>query len=261
MFDYHLHSNISYDGHDTPERMARAAADAGLKEICFTDHLDYMHCLPRGKTSFTVDNYNQAYGSLRVPGLIIRNGVEVGLTPWNKAEISKDLKLRHYDFVLGSLHFIQDQDPYLPPYWETRNPLDAERQYFEELLNCVKLHDDFDVLGHLTYISKCKAHPCPRVIPLEEYEDIITEIMKTLIAKGKGMEVNTSGVDRCGDFLPGLAYLKLFKQLGGEIVTVGSDAHDVRRVGQYTPEACEMLKEVFGYVCTFKDRRSVFHKL
>ena len=75
------------------------------------------------------------------------------------------------------------------------------------------------------------------------------------------MEINTSGVDRCGDFLPGLAYLKRFKELGGEIVTVGSDAHDVRRVGQYTLQACEMLKEVFGYVCTFEDRKPIFHKL
>ncbi len=261
MFDYHLHSNISYDGRSTPEQMAQAAAEAGLKEICFTDHLDYMHCLPREETAFAVENYNRAYDSLSVPGLIIRNGVEVGLTPWNKAEISVDLKLRHYDFVLGSLHFIRDQDPFLPPYWKNRNALEAEKQYFEELLKCVNLHDDFDVLGHLTYISKCKAHPCPRVIPLEEYEEIITEIMKTLIAKGKGMEVNTSGVDRCGDFLPGLAYLKRFRELGGEIVTVGSDAHAADRVGQYTSLACEMLKEVFGYVCTFEDRKPIFHKL
>lgn len=261
MFDYHLHSNISYDGRCTSEQMAQAAADAGLKEICFTDHLDYMHCLPREKTAFAVENYNRAYDTLEIPGLMIRNGVEVGMTPWNKAEIAKDLGLRHYDFVLGSLHFIQDQDIYMPPYWENRNPLDAEKQYFEELLTCVMLHDDFDVLGHLTYISKCRAHPCPRAIPLEEYGEIITEIMKTLIAKGKGMEVNTSGVDRCGDFLPSLAYLKRFKELGGEIVTVGSDAHATDRVGQYTMQACEMLKDIFGYVCTFEDRKPVFHKL
>lgn len=261
MFDYHLHSAVSYDGRGTPEQMAQAAVNAGLKEICFTDHLDYMHCLPKEETAYCVESYNRAYNALALPGLMIRRGTEVGLTPWNQEEIAADLSLRPYDFVLGSVHFIQDVDPYLPPYWENRNPFDAETQYFEELLKCVKIHDHFDVLGHLTYISKCKAHPHPRIIPLAEYRDIITEIMKQLIAKGKGLEVNTSGVDRCGDFLPGLEYLRLFRSLGGEIVTVGSDAHDTLRVGQYTTDACHMLKEVFGYVCTFVDRTPVFHKL
>jgi histidinol-phosphatase (PHP family) len=85
--------------------------------------------------------------------------------------------------------------------------------------------------------------------------------MKTLIAKGKGMEINTSGVDRCGDFLPDISYLKLFKDLGGRIITVGSDAHTPDRVGQYITGACNMAKEVFGHVCTFQNREPIFHKL
>ena len=75
------------------------------------------------------------------------------------------------------------------------------------------------------------------------------------------MEINTSGVDRVGDFLPSKAFLKRFKELGGEIVTVGSDAHDPSRVGQYTAEALEILKEIFGYVCTFERRKPIYHKL
>lgn len=261
MFDYHLHSTVSYDGRSTPEQLALAAKAAGLEEICFTDHLDYMHCLPRCETAFTPETYRSAYSSLNIPGLTIRHGVEVGLTPWNKEEIDRDLSCYPYDFVLGSIHFIDDKDPYMPPYWVGKDPLAAERQYFEEMLTCLKLHDNFDVLGHLTYISKCKAHPCPRIIPLEEYREIITEILKLLISKGKGIEVNTSGKDRCGDFLPGLPYLKLFQELGGEIVTVGSDAHDVTRVGQYAPQVLAVLKDIFGYVCTFENRKPVFHKL
>jgi histidinol-phosphatase (PHP family) len=81
------------------------------------------------------------------------------------------------------------------------------------------------------------------------------------VAKGKGMEVNTSGVDRAGVFLPSAEYLCRFKELGGEIVTVGSDAHDPSRVGQYAPQAVQMVKEVFGYVCTYQKRRPVFHPL
>lgn len=261
MFDFHMHTTVSYDGHSTPMEMARAAKMAGLKEICFTDHLDYMHCMPREETAYTEERYSRAYGGLFVDGLTIRNGAEVGLTPWNQTEIDKDLSLRHYDFVIGSVHFIDDEDPYLPPYWVGKTVPQAERAYFEEILKCIQGHDNFDVFGHLTYISKVRAHPAPRKMALERYRDIVEEIMKLLIAKGKGLEVNTSGVDRIGDFLPGEEYLRLYKTLGGEIVTIGSDAHDTSRVGQYADDALAVLKDIFGHVCTFQNRQPVFHKL
>ena len=261
MFDYHLHSTVSYDGHGTSEEMIAAARSAGLKEICFTEHLDYQHCIPRAQTTYTLEAYHSAHAPQCDADLCVRHGVEVGLTPWNQQEIARDIAAYPYDFVLGSVHFIDDEDPYLPPYWVGRDPLQAEKQYFEELLTCVELHNDFDVLGHLTYISKCKAHPCPRIIPLAAYRDCIAQIMTTLISKCKGIEVNTSGMDRCGDYLPGMEYLKLFKDLGGEIVTVGSDAHAPDRVGQYTFPVCQMLKDIFGHVCTFEGRKPIFHKL
>ena len=75
------------------------------------------------------------------------------------------------------------------------------------------------------------------------------------------MEINTSGVDRCGGFLPTADFFRRFKELGGEIVTIGSDTHNVERVGQYSREAAEILKEIFGYVCTFEGRQPIFHKL
>ena len=87
------------------------------------------------------------------------------------------------------------------------------------------------------------------------------EILKELVRKGKGREMNSSGGDRCGGFLPTADYFRRFKELGGEIVTVGSDAHRCDRVGQYSFDACEVLKEIFGYVCTFEGRKPVFHKL
>ena len=85
--------------------------------------------------------------------------------------------------------------------------------------------------------------------------------MKVIISKGKGMEINSSGVDVVGAFLPSADYLRRFKELGGEIVTMGSDAHNTVRVGQYADQAMEILKDIFGYVCTFEDRKPIFHKL
>ena len=96
---------------------------------------------------------------------------------------------------------------------------------------------------------------------MDTYQEMTDEIMKILVAKGKGMEVNTSGLDKNVGFLPSAEYLRRFKELGGEIVTIGSDAHDQSRVGQHVNLGCEMLKDIFGYVCTFADRKPIFHKL
>ena len=113
----------------------------------------------------------------------------------------------------------------------------------------------------MSYICKARAHPDPKPLYLKDHREIVDEILKILVQKGKGMEINTSGVDRCGDFLPREEFFRRFKELGGEIVTIGSDAHNTQRVGQYAGQACEMMKDIFGYVCTFEGRKPIFHKL
>ena len=261
MFDYHMHSLVSFDGQDTPEIMAQMALKAGLKEICFTDHVDDGPPCTERFNRFTTEEYGAAYDSLEISGLKIRKGLEFGMLPDNQALLKQYLQERPFDFVIGSVHYIGDQDIYFPEYWVGKTQQQAELVYMETTLRCVKAHDDFDVLGHLTYISKARANPAKRLIPYEWYRELFDEILKTLVSKGKGMEINSSGVDRCGDFLPSAEYLRRFKELGGEIVTVGSDAHTANRVGQHMHRACEIVQDIFGYVCTFEDRKPIFHKL
>lgn len=259
MFDCHIHSRVSFDAHDTALDMARAARDAGLKEICFTDHLDYDPRHTMGDLCFATEDYIREYGQLSLPGLTIRRGVEFGMTPDNQAQFREDLKRYPFDFVIGSVHFVDGWDVYYGGFWEGKTVHQAERQYLETVLSCVQAQDDFDVLGHLTFLSKAPAHPAPRCVPLEEHREVVDAILKTLADKGKGMELNTSGVDRCGGYLPTLDYFRRFRELGGTIVTVGSDAHQCRRVGQYTREACQALMDIFGHVCTYAERTPIFH--
>ena len=261
MYDFHMHSRVSFDGHDTGEALAKAALAAGLKEICFTDHVDYDPLGQMGKLDFDTAAYNAEYDHLEVPGLIIRRGMEFGMDVHNVGQFKKDLQRRHFDFVLGSIHFVENLDVYFPQYWQGKTVFQAERCYLEATLESVRLHDDFDVLAHLTYIGKTTAHHAPRCVPFAEHRELIDEILKVLAEKGKGMEMNSSGVDRCGGFLPTADYIRRFKELGGQIVTIGSDAHRCDRVGQYSYEACQILKDIFGYVCTFEDRKPIFHKL
>ena len=261
MFDYHMHSTVSFDGQSDALSMARAALERGLKEICFTDHIDHEVGVEKEIMVFDTAVYNAAYDGLEVPGLKIRRGMEYGLKPGNQAQFQEDLQRRHFDFVIGSVHMVDEMDVYLEPFWEGRTVESAYLRFMEETLACVRVHDSYDVLGHLTFISKARANPTKALIRYADYRELTDEILKTLADRGRGMELNTSGMDRCGDFLPDAAYFKRFKELGGEIVTVGSDAHNAQRVGQYTDRACRLLGDIFGYVCTFEDRKPIFHKL
>ena len=257
MYDYHMHSKVSFDAKDSGLDMALACAARGLKEICFTDHIDYT---PEMDMVFDTAVYNGEYDGLEVPGLLIRLGLEYGLTPDNAAQLKIDLNRRHFDFVLGSVHLVDGVDIYLEPYWADKSYDEAIRLYLETTLEAVRVHEDYDVLGHLTYIAKCRANPRHELLRYADHKSIMDEILRELVKRDKGMELNTSGIDRCGGSLPTLDYFRRFRDLGGRIVTVGSDAHDVTRAGQYTHEMAAELKKIFGYVCTFENRKPIFHK-
>ena len=257
MYDYHIHTRVSFDGHDTGLAMATAAKERGLTEICFTDHIDYVDGMDM---VFDTAAYNAEYDGLEVPGLLIRRGMEFGLTPDNADQLKIDLGRRHFDFVLGSIHLVDGVDIYMSEYWADKSYDEAIRLHLETTLESVRAHEDYDVLGHLTYISKCGANPRKELLRYEDHKGLVDEILRELVKRGKGMELNTSGVDRCGGSLPTLDYFQRFHDLGGRIVPVGSDAHAPDRVGQYAHEMTAELKKIFGHVCTFENRRPIFHK-
>ena len=261
MFDYHMHTTVSFDGKGSPRDMAAAAQAAGLQEICFTDHRDYQVEGDPLAMVFDLDRYHEAYDHLEVPGVKIRRGMEYGLKPGNRQQFHEDLQIYPFDFVLGSVHFVDEVDVYFPEYWKDKTVFEAERIFLEQTLKCVQVHDEFDVLAHLNFLSKAPCNPGHTPLLYEDHREIADEILKTLAQKGRGLEMNTSGMDRCGSFLPSADFFRRFKELGGEIVTVGSDAHTPDRVGQYTREACNILGDIFGYVCTFEGRNPIFHKI
>ena len=259
MFDFHLHTHVSFDGRDSGFNMAQAALKAGMKEICFTDHMDYDPRDKNHKLHFDLADYQKEYDNLEIPGLTIRRGFEFGMLPDNRQQFLANVDRRNWDFVIGSVHFVDELDVYYPEYWEGKTPYYAILRSFEDTLACVRNHDGFDVLGHLTYLGKCDANPEKKPILYKDYREVTDEIMKLLVDKGIGMEFNTSGLNSCGACLPGPEYLRRFKELGGWIVTVGSDAHHRNRVGQYCHQAIETVRDIFGYVCTFENRKPIFH--
>jgi len=259
MYDFHMHSRVSFDSQTPAAQMVAAAEKMGLKEICFTDHVD--RCvIPELNYVFDLEEYRQEYADLRSDKVKVRHGIEYGLLPDNAERMKQDLQARHYDFVIGSVHFVGVDDVYLAPYWEGKTQEQAIRIFLEETLKCVQAHDSYDVLGHLLFISKSPRNPAHALIRYEEYPELFDEILRQVACHDKGIEVNTSGVDRCGGYLPTMDFVRRFKELGGKIVTVGSDSHNDLRVGQYCHRAVEEIKEIFGYVCTFENRQPIFHK-
>ena len=261
MFDFHMHTRVSFDSKAAPAEMIAAAERMGLREICFTDHYDHGDRPDSHHDLFTQEVYRENYDGLSSASVRVRRGVEFGLVDWNRGELAAVTAAYPFDFVIGSVHIADGTDPYFRPYWEGKGEREAYEKYLLHTLNRVRLHDGFDVLGHLNYVCKSPENPFHTPLQYRDYADICDEIFRTLVSKGKGMEINTSGKDKVGVFLPDRDFLLRFKELGGEIVTVGSDAHDPSRVGQYAEEACALLADVFGYVCTFEKRKPVFHKL
>ena len=261
MFDFHLHSRVSFDADGIPEAMVEAAARKGIKAMCFTDHMEFD---PKGidpRQDYEIVDYNQAYDHLSHPDVEIYRGMEFGMLPQNADILKGKLAERPYDFIIGSVHYVENVDIYYDTFWTGKTMEQAEKCYFEQILACVRNHNDIDVLGHLTYLIKAGGNPTHRIVRPEDHRELIDEILQTLADKGKGLEVNTSAMDRYGIWLPEKDFLMRFKELGGKVVTVGSDAHNADRVGQHCMDACRMVADIFGYVCTFADRKPIFHKL
>ena len=261
MFDLHIHTRLSHDSQSEPQKMARRAAFLGLKEICFTDHYD--------RYGSTHDNlvdptkYNEIFTEPFCEGVTVRHGIEFGLAPDNTellSQIQKDFL--PFDYVIGSLHRVNlDFGAYSPEFWVNKTAREGFDTYLRELLKRVKVHENYDCLGHMTFALKSPYNPDRRPVYYNDCRDVADEIMKELVSRGKGMEINISGMKMVGEFLPSKDYLVRFKELGGEIVTEGSDAHNTERVGAHCNEAVAVAKEVFGYVCTYSGRKPQFHKL
>lgn len=259
MIDYHIHTNISADCDISMKRMADAAHNKGLKEICFTEHIDLdFPC----DLEFTVDfnRYRTSYNDVKdsYPDINIRKGIEAGLEPRTLNHFPSLLAEQNIDYVIGSIHVVFGYDPYYPDFWEKTTKQKTYDEYARLTIECINACDFYDVLGHLGYIAKF----CPyedKLFRYSDYTDAVDTILKGLIHKGKGLEVNTNGLLMTSSTMPEMPIIKRYYELGGEIITIGSDAHKESIVGYNVTETLQTLKEIgFKYICAFDARKPRF---
>ncbi len=266
--DYHTHSRISPDAGSSMEEMARAAIAAGLQEICFTDHIEIIDW-NTGKLRTKPFDWAALQQEFRTAQaalgdrIRLRLGLELGEAPWNFAETEKMMApAPELDFLIGSVHSLsadyQWQDLY---FAASDDPAECRRQIADYLGLVLELTrwGQFSVLGHLTLPLRYMNENRGLSMSFDGFESEVAEIFRTLIANGCGIELNTN---RGHDPLPGPKWLRLYRQLGGEIITLGSDAHRPEHVGCVIRQRQELLKECgFTHFCTFEKRKPIFHTL
>ena len=180
----------------------------------------------------------------------------MGLDLDHQEEIENLIQQYPFDFVIGSIHVIHHTEFYYGEFFKGKTKEQAHREFFEETLKCVKAFDCFNVLGHLDYIVRYGPYE-DKTVDHQKYQDIIDEIFKTLIQKGKGIEVNTSGyrdLKTCG--FPNFEQVHRYYDLGGRIITIGTDSHTSDRVGENCLNVAKKYQEIgFDDVSTFTQRK------
>ena len=258
--DYHTHTNHSVDSDAPMETMVRRAIELGLTELAFTDHVDYMY--PAAPYPFQIDYtvYRQAFDTLRdtyADKIRLTLGVEIGLGA-HLNETIKDFTSKHpFEFIIGSVHDYHGAELHTEAFWSGQTTRSGNMRYFNELLDSVRNIDDFNVVGHLDYIMRYS--PFARALSYADYQEVIDEILRAAVSKGKGLELNTSGFRYGLDCVhPQLAILKRYRELGGEIVTVGSDAHFPQYIYERFDAAYDLLGAAgFKAIAVFRGRKPV----
>lgn len=267
LWDCHMHSSFSADSETPMEQMIKKGITLGLSGICFTEHFDPDYPPTPDHASFPLDlsSYWDTFSSLKnsySKEISLHFGIELGLQPHLKKQFDALTAEYPFDFIIGSSHVVHGKDPYYSSYYAQRSEKAAYREYFESIAENLRIFSDIDVYGHLDYVVRYGPNQ-NKFYTYSDYQDIIDEILKLLVEKGIGMEVNTGGFHYgLGQPNPCTDIIKRYRQLGGEIITIGADAHKPEFIGYDFHKAAEILQNCgFSYYTVFYDRKPHFLSL
>ena len=264
-YDSHTHCLHSFDSTAEIDAMVRSAINAGLPGICFTDHHDIDFPKESPSDPDALLDIPEHIKSIRDTGqrfsdrIDVLCGIEIGLQPHLAKENSEVTGGYPFDLVIGSCHLLYGEDPYYGRIFEGRVSSDVYHDYFVNILENITAFHDFDVLGHLDYIVRYGPEK-DKDFTYDKYCDIIDDILKKIITMGKGIEINTSGL-KSGLKWPNPCFdiVKRYRELGGDIITTGSDAHEPAYVGYEFERLPEILKDAgFDHYNIFRNRKPVY---
>ena len=259
--DLHTHTDFSSDSKQPMEGAIEALIAKGIRTVCFTEHMDPDY--PGGEFLLNTEAYHSRLTELREKyrGCIeILFGVELGLMDYLAPKLRKYVSAWDFDFVIGSSHLVDRVDPYYPEYFGKHGDYNGILRYFESILANIRAFDDFDVYGHLDYVVR---YSNSKNYSPADYAEILDEILKTLVSMGKGIELNTAGLKYgLGWAHPHPELLKRYRELGGEIITVGSDGHAAEHYAWDFDLAGDILSSAgFEYYTVFRGRKPEYVRI
>ena len=277
--DLHTHTDISYDGKDAPEKIVKRAKEINLPVLCITDHVEcnfwhersYYQKQGMKTNDFDDFDYRSRFEisletipklKAQTDGLKLLFGCEMGQATQAKDIAKKISECESLDFIIGSLHQVKNRDDF---YFLNLVEMPQEQldnlifDYYLELYT-LACQGGFDVLGHITYPLRYIIGKAKREVKLEPCEELIAETFKKLIQDGRGIEINTSGLRQSyGKTFPDLDLVRLYKDLSGEILTLGSDSHCCADLGKGIAQGAEIAKAAeFKYFTYFEKRKPKF---
>jgi histidinol-phosphatase (PHP family) len=262
--DLHVHSTCSVDGVSSIEEHARQAKTIGLTEVGFCEHVD-LDPRDEGYGFFDPERYDREIGTAQeaVPGVRLRQGIEITYQSRLEAQLVSLVASHPWDYVIASVHLVDYVDGWaiisepraMAAYFAGHSRQQAYGPYFAELLRAAQSGLG-DVLGHLDLVKRFGVRQYGPLDPLA-FEEEFRQVLRAVAHSGMGLEINTSGLRQSpGEPYPALIVLRWFRELGGEIVTVGSDAHHAKDLGGGIALALGMAKEAgFQAIATFEERQ------
>jgi len=243
------------------EDIINRARNLGLRSIMFTDHVDFDNPDPLFQDITDYDNYMKILATLQDANkdLEILMGVEVGYQTHLNQRLTKFLSNYPFDFVICSMHCCDGVDFENGDYFKGKSQYEAYDYYFNAVQKSIESYDNYDVYGHLDYIIRYGGFE-KKEIKYSDHREILDEILKLLIKREKGIELNTSGFRyNLGVMHPSIDILKQYRELGGEIITIGSDAHKAIDLQADFNDAIRVLKDL-GYraITEFRQRKPKF---
>ena len=274
--DYHVHCMFSDDSWYIPEKVVEDAWKNNLDEICFTDHVDYgikpdwedalTAKVMEGQRVVNVDYeaYFPCIADLRqrwADRISIKTGLEFGVQThtipqfnalWEKYE-------KEFDFTLLSIHQVGDLEFWTGEFQEGRSQKEYNLAYYQELYDVATGFEHYSVLAHVDLI---KRYDPAGILDFPANRDLVAATLERVVAEGKGIELNTSSI-RYGlkDSQPAREILELYRDLGGTILTLGSDSHKPEHLGAYIRHFQHYLASLgFEGFCTYDKMQPTFHR-
>lgn len=264
LWDCHMHSSFSADSDTYMEDMINGAISHSLVGICFTEHFDPDYPPTPDNETFDLDftAYHNTIFALKEKyssKINVHFGIELGLQPHLAETFHNLLNQYPFDFVIGSSHVVHGYDPYYKNFFDGRKESECYMEYFESILENLAVFSEMDIYGHIDYVVRYGPNK-NREYSYGRYKDILDEILRTIIRKGLGIELNTGGFHYgLGEPNPCRAVIKRYREIGGEIITVGADAHDPSKIAYDFDKARDILLDCgFKYYTVFSKRKSEF---